>query len=288
MSYIKHKFGKTYFLKFSSTKKNKKTPLIFLHGGPGGTHHYFLPLKSLSKDRDIYMYDQIGGGQSSAISSKQWIIKTFVEELTILVNAWKLDKFILMGSSWGTTLALEFYLAAKKNQVDKLEKIIFQSPLFSTTDWEKDAQKLIKDLPKKTQKVIHYCHEIEATDSKVYQEAVFQYYLKHVLRNEKLLKNPKRKPNPNGNQVYAHMWGPSEFSATGILKTYERANELKKLKIPVLLLCGEFDEATPATVKKYHKIIKHSEFHIIKNASHSISREQPKMLIEIISQFINP
>jgi proline iminopeptidase len=286
MGYIKHKFGKTFFVKFSCTKKNKKTPLIFLHGGPGGSHHYFLPLKSLSKDRDVYMYDQIGGGQSSAISSKLWTINTFVEELSFLVKAWKLEKFILMGSSWGTTLALEFYLAAKIGHKDKIEKIIFQSPLFSTSDWEKDAKILIKDLPKKTQKVIHYCHEIEATDSKVYQKAVFQYYLKHVLRNEKLLKNPKRKPNPNGDMVYAHMWGPSEFSATGTLKTYERVAKLHELKIPVLLICGEFDEATPKTVKKYHKIIKHSDFHVIKKASHSISREQPKKLLKVISTFI--
>jgi proline iminopeptidase len=229
------------------------------------------------------MYDQIGGGESSAIPLKSWAIKTFVDELSILTKAWKLDNFILMGSSWGTTLALEYFLSTKDKRI---EKIIFQSPLFSTTDWEKDANRLIKELPKKTQKIINYCHEIDATDSKVYQEAVFQYYLKHVLRSEKLLKNPKRKPNPNGNKVYAHMWGPSEFKATGTLKTYERAKELKKLKMPVMLVCGQYDEATPETVKKYHKLIKHSEFHVIKNASHSISRENPKDLLKVIKKFI--
>jgi proline iminopeptidase len=283
MSYIKHKFGKTFFYLYKSKSKNKKTPLIFLHGGPGGTHNYFLPLKSLARDRDIYMYDQIGGGQSSATPPKSWVIKTFVDELSILTKAWKLDNFILMGSSWGTTLALEYFLTTKDKRI---EKIIFQSPLFSTTDWEKDATRLIKELPKKTQKIINYCHEIDATDSKVYQEAVFQYYLKHVLRSEKLLKHPKRKQNPNGNKVYAHMWGPSEFKATGTLKTYERVKELKKLKMPIMLICGQYDEATPETVKKYHKLIKHSEFHVIKNASHSISRENPKDLLKFIKNFI--
>lgn len=285
MSYIEHKFGKTFFVKFKCKKKNKNTPIIFLHGGPGSTHNYFLALKSLASDRDIYMYDQIGGGRSSAIAPKLWTIKTFVDELGLLVKAWKLDSFILMGASWGTTLALEYFLRAKHDEKTKIEKIIFQSPLFSTTDWEKDANRLIKELPKKTQTIITYCHEIEATDSKVYQSAVFQYYLKHVLRSEKLLKKP-RKPNINGNKIYAHMWGPSEFKATGTLKSYERVDQLKKLNIPVLLVCGKHDEATPHTVKKYHKIIKHSEFHIIKNASHCISLENPKDLLRVIKGFI--
>ncbi|MDD4975293.1 MAG: proline iminopeptidase-family hydrolase [Bacteriovorax sp.] len=282
MSYVKHKFGKTFFVKHKSKTKNKKTPIIFLHGGPGGTHLSFLPLKSLAKDRDIYMYDQIGGGASSITAPKLWMIETFVEELSVLIKTWKLDRFVLMGASWGTTLALEYFLATKDSRI---ERIIFQSPLFSTKDWENDANHLIKELPDKTQKIINYCHEIEATDSKVYQAAVFDYYLKHVLRNKKLLTKP-RKPNINGNKIYAHMWGPSEFKATGTLKKYERVSHLKKLNIPVLLICGEHDEATPVTVKKYHKIIKNSEFQIIKNASHSISRENPKELLKAIKGFI--
>lgn len=284
MAFIKHKFGKTFYVSHKSKKKNKKTPIIFLHGGPGGTHNYFLALKSLSRDRDLYMYDQIGGGQSSEIKPRFWTVETFVEELTILIKSWKLESFILMGGSWGTSLALEYYLKTKDK---KIEKIIFQSPLFSTSDWEKDALALIKKMPKKTQKIINYCHEIEATDSKIYQVAVFDYYLKHVLRNEKLLRKSGKRPNPHGNAVYAHMWGPSEFKATGTLKTYERASELKKLKMPVLFVCGEYDEARPETSKKYHKKVKDSQFHVIKKASHSIARENPKDLLKCITAFID-
>lgn len=250
---------------------------------PGGNHRYFLPLKSLSKDRDVYMYDQIGGGDSSPIKEKLWKIETFVEELSILTKKWKLEKFILVSVSWGTTLALEYFLATKD---PRIEKIVFQSPLFSTKDWQADADYLITKLPKKTQTVINYCHEIEATDSKVYKKALDEYYLKHVLRvNIPKSKKPK-KPNTHGNQVYAYMWGPSEFKATGTLKNYERASKLKSLKLPVLLVCGQHDEATPRTVEKYHRLIKGSKFKVIKNASHCISRENPTPLIKAIRNFI--
>ena len=228
------------------------------------------------------MYDQSGCGRSSDTPQALWKIETFVEELAILVKAWKLENYILMGASWGTTLALEYFLKTKDKRI---EKIIFQSPFFSTTDWEKDANRLIKDLSASSQKIISYCHEIGATDSRVYQKAVFDYYLKHVLRNKRLLLKPRR-PNLNGNKIYAYMWGPSEFSATGTLKKYERVSHLKKINIPVLLVCGEFDEATPQTVKKYHKLVKDSQFQIIKNASHCISLERPKELIKVVRGFL--
>ena len=53
-----------------------------------------------------------------------------------------------------------------------------------------------------------------------------------------------------------------------------------------MFVCGEYDEATPQIVKKYHQTVKNSEFHIIKNASHCISLENPKDLLKAIKGFI--
>ena len=61
---------------------------------------------------------------------------------------------------------------------------------------------------------------------------------------------------------------------------------MKKINIPVLFVCGEFDEATPETVKKYHKLVKGSKFQIVKNASHCISLEKPKELLKVVKEFI--
>jgi proline iminopeptidase len=47
------------------------------------------------------------------------------------------------------------------------------------------------------------------------------------------------------------MWGPSEFTATGSLRTYERAERLKELNLPVLFTAGRYDEATPSSVEYY-------------------------------------
>ena len=281
MPKLKHPLGITYYESKGSI--NKKTPIICLHGGPGGTSIGHRPLLGLSNDRKVYIYDQIGGGRSTPIKEEKWTIETFVKELDYLIQAWGLEQFILLGSSWGTTLALEYFRYKKGKGI---KAIIFQSPMFSVKDWEVDANKLISKLPRKTQKVIKYCHEIEATDSKVYQKAVFDFYLRHVCRDEEILKSKSKIKNDHGNSIYNGMWGPSEFKATGSLKKYNQVKELRKIKAPVLFICGHYDEATPETVKRYHKLVKGSDFFVVKNASHSILRENPEPMLNKIKDFL--
>lgn len=280
MSTLTHKFGKTFYI--AKGRKSSKAPLICLHGGPGGTHQSFLPLLKKFPDRKIVLYDQIGGGKSTPLPKKHQRTSTFLYELDKLIEHLKIDQFHLYGGSWGTTLALEYYLHTKGRGI---KSITFQSPMFSASDWENDGKRLIKKLPKQTQKVIQYCHEIGATDSKVYKEAVFQYYLKHVLRDKKKL-TKKRAPNLHGQEVYMNMWGPSEFKPTGTLKTYNKVKELRKIKCPVQIIVGEYDEATPQTAKKYAKLIKGAQFDIVKKASHSILNEQPAQMMKLLGDFI--
>ncbi len=282
MSYLLHSLGRTFYKSKGSLRK--ETPLIALHGGPGGMSLGLEPLLSLSGHRKVFIYDQIGGGRSSKIPKKKWAINTFIKEIDILIDHWGISSFHLFGASWGTTLALEYFLKRKSN--GKIKSLIFQSPMFSTKKWEQDAKRLISKLPKKTQKIISYCHEIGATDSKVYKKAVFDYYLKHVLRDQLKLEKKSTFKNEHGHQIYEHMWGPSEFRAIGSLKQYDKTSRLKEINIPSLFICGEHDEATPETTKYFSKQVKESQFKIIKNSSHSILSERPRAILKEIDSFL--
>ena len=68
-----------------------------------------------------------------------------------------------------------------------IKSLVFKSPMFSASDWKKDANKLIAKLPPKNRKLINIYHEIGATDSKVYEHAMMSFYFKHVLRDKKKL-----------------------------------------------------------------------------------------------------
>ena len=280
MAFINHKYGQTYY-----TKKGRsgKTPVVWLHGGPGGMHKSDSEVFQLAEHRPVYCYTQIGGGKSTKTDKKHWTIATFVEELNILVDAWGLDEFHLMGGSWGTTLALEYYLRKKGKGIQSL---VFQSPLFNARDWKMDGRKLIKAMPKQSQHIINTCHKIGATDAKVYKDAMFEFYLKHVLRNKTKLKEMFARKNPNGNKVYEYMWGPSEFEPTGTLKTYSCLAELGKISVPTMIICGEFDEAMPQTGIKYANEIPGCAFAEIKGASHAIWAEKPNKIKTTINTFL--
>lgn len=280
MPYLTHKFGRTYYTKRG---RNTSIPIIYLHGGPGGSHQPDSPVFQLAEKRQVYAYTQIGSGKSSSTAKKFWNIRTFVQELDLLIRGWGLDQFHLMGSSWGTTLALEYYLRKGRNGVASL---IFQSPLFNAMEWRKDGRRLIRGLPKATQKIINSCHEIGATDSQVYKEAMFEYYLKHVLRNKSKLKKKMSSDDPHGRAIYAHMWGVSEFEPTGTLKNFDRVADLSKIQVPSLIVCGEYDEATPKTSLRYANRIEDCSFEVIQGASHSIWSEQPARIRRVINAFL--
>lgn len=280
MAFIEHKLGKTHYTKKG---RNQKTPIIWLHGGPGGTHKPDGEVFQLAQDRQVYCYTQIGGGRSSATDKRHWTINTFVTELSLLIDAWGLQEFHLMGGSWGTTLALEYYLRRRGKGVKSL---VFQSPLFSSQDWKADAQRLIKALPADTRHIIDTCHEIGATDAQVYKQAMKVYYLEHVIRSKKKLDEMFARKNPNGNLVYEYMWGPSEFEPTGTLKSYDKVSELSRIKIPCMIICGEYDEATPSTGVKYANKISGCTFAEVEGASHSIWAEKPARIRRVINEFL--
>ena len=281
MSFIEHRLGKTHFT--TKGKSTDRLPVIWLHGGPGGTHNPNGNLFKLSNNRKVYAYTQLGSGKSSDLNKRQWRISTFVQELQLLVAAWGLKDFHLMGGSWGTTLALEYYL---KVGGQGIRSMVLQSPMLSAVDWQKDANRLIKALPKATQRVIQACQAVGATDARVYQEALALYYSRHVLRRPNKLKAMLARKNPRGAAIYQHMWGSSEFSATGTLADFDQTHRLQDVHCPTLIVCGEHDEATPKTGARYAKRLPQGAFHEIPGASHAIWEEQPHRLKNTINQFI--
>jgi len=94
--------GKIYY-----EEEGQGIPLVLINGGPGGTHHGFHPYFSQLKDvaRIIY-YDQRGTGKSSQDDTgKTYTIKQAVEDLESLRKALKIDKWAVLGWSYGGLLA---------------------------------------------------------------------------------------------------------------------------------------------------------------------------------------
>lgn len=281
---IKSKFGHTYLIRKGPRKKSQ-SPLIVLHGGPGGTSMTVEGLLDLSNQRQVIIYDQMGAGKSSAVDKKHWKISTFVTQLDEIVKSLKLESFHLLGASWGATLALEYY-KYKKGQ--GIRSLLLFSPLISEPAWSKDAKRLVKTLPRKQQNIIATCEKIGATDSKVYRDAMALYYKKYVYRsNKKIPLDMKKYRKMNNPQLYRHMWGTSEFSASGTLKNYDGLPILKKVTCPLLIACGQFDESTPATNRKFARLHGKAEFAQVPKAAHATFWENKKDSLKIAKNFLS-
>ena len=83
-----------------------------------------------------------------------------------------------------------------------------------------------------------------------------------------------------------YMQGPSEFTITGTLKTYNATAFLKDVKVPVLFTVGEFDEADPATVKRQAKMTPGARVVVIDSAAHITTWDNPTKMITAVRDFL--
>ena len=240
-----------------------RTPLILLHGGPGSTHFGMEPLKALSNERPVVFYDQLGCGASDRPDDLSlWRTERFVEELELLRKSLGLHETHILGHSWGTMLATDYYLAHPQGVVS----LVMSSPCISIERWVADCAEYRSELPADVQKVLDRHEEAGTTDSEEYEQATEEFNKRHVFRMDPLPEAVVRGRKGRGKIVYETMWGPNEFYMTGNLKGYDRSGRLGEIKIPTLFSCGRVDEATPATTEWYQSLTPGSEFVVYETA----------------------
>jgi len=82
----------------------------------------------------------------------------------------------------------------------------------------------------------------------LYQKAMKKFYAKYVFGANAVKANLDSIMATVNKDIYAYMWGPSEFMVTGTLKGSDGAEILKEIIVPTLFTAGEFDEILPDIV----------------------------------------
>lgn len=262
--------------------KGDNTPIILLHGGPGVPSYYLNPLAELSNDRPVIFYDQLGCGRSyQDIDTTLMTVESYVEQLEQLRNALGIKDFYLYGSSWGTMLGIDYYLKYPKG----IKALIFSSPCLSAKRWTADADTLIATLPDSIQMAIRTNSKNGTYNSPDYLKAAEVYSKNFVVRKQSAdIDSSFARANL---KIYQYMWGPSEFTALGTLKDFDRTNRLGEIKIPTLFIAGEFDEARPSTVKYYQSLVAGSTFAMMESSGHITMQDNPDQDILTIRNFLN-
>src|SRR5262249_56000851 len=113
--------------------------------------------------------------------------------------------------------------------------------------WVREGETWKGALPQPVRDEIARTEAAGPLDSPEYQSAMMESYKRYLCRRNLRSDDMNKTLEGLGQSVYRTMWGPSEFTATGSLSTYERGEQLKALNLPVLFTAGRYDEATPST-----------------------------------------
>lgn len=263
--------------------EGNKTPLLLLHGGPGAPSYYLEPMKALGKERKLIFYHQLDCGKSDRITDTSLMtVEHYVEELRTLVQHFGLREFYLYGQSWGAMLAMDYYTKFPKG----IKALIFSSPCLSTPVWLADAAKLISQLPGDVQEAVRINEAAKTYNNPDYAQAVQVFYNHYVTLKQPWSAEIERTFSELGSN-YQYMWGPSEFNATGELASFDRTEELAGIKVPTLFVCGEFDEATPASVEFFKNQVPGAQMEVIQGAAHLTMQDKPEQNNEVIRDFLN-
>jgi proline-specific peptidase len=245
------------------------TPLLTVHGGPGGAHDYLEPLEALADERPIIFYDQLGCGLSDRPEDGSlWTLERFVDELAQVRSSLDLRHVHILGQSWGTMLLSEY---VRRCGSDGVSSMVMSGPAIDARMFVEGARSYIPELSKGSRQAIEEGESSSRYDDPAYQRAMNDFYHRHVCRLDPWPECLNRTVSKMGTAVYLKMWGPSEFTCTGTLRDLDNTQTLRELRTPTLFTCGEFDEATPEATRHYSALTPGSEYVMFRGIAHAPS-----------------
>ena len=273
---------------------NPTKKVLLLHGGPGANHEYFQAIDSYFPKESIeyYYYDQLGSSFSDKPKDQSlWTIDRFVDEVEQVRLALGLDEnnFIILGHSWGGILGLEYAL---KHQ-NRMKALIISNMVPSIPDYIKYANDVLapKLDPSVLKKIREYENAGHYTNNEYLGLIEEHYYPKHVLRMPlEEWPNPVTRSLAGLNyEIYLKMQGPSEFGVVGdaLLKEWDRKNDLKNLKIPVLTIGGQHDTMDPKQMEWMSTEVQNGTYLHCPNGSHWSMYDDQETYFNGVTEYIN-
>jgi L-proline amide hydrolase len=271
-------------------RRDDLAPLVILHGGPGCAHDYVESIADLAEisGRPCVLYDQIGCGHSQHIPEAPldfWSVELFLKELeTVTAHFGIAGRYHVLGQSWGGMLGMEHALTHPPG----LRSLVVANSPASMDLWVSEANRLRSQLPAAVQETLLRHEAAGTTDSEEYEQAMMVFYERHVCQVV---------PFPDGLQrtfaqlaedptVYHTMNGPSEFHVVGTMRDWDITPRLPEIDLPVLVISGEFDEATPAVVQPLVDAIPGARWELMKGTSHCSHLEQPERFLGLVETFL--
>lgn len=263
--------------------------VLLVSGGPGLSCDYVRDTHArLAGNRyRVVAYDQLGTGASERPDDTSlWTIERAIEEAEAVRAALDLGRVHYLGQSWGAFMGIDYALAYP----DRLKTLTLEGGVASVSHIEHEWERLRLALGAETVAMLHR-HEAEGTlDHPEYQGAMTLLAYRHVCRLQTWPPALMRSLSPENYNVtmFNTVQGYNELGAiTGNLKGYERLDQLHRIKLPVQLFCGFYDECTPAAQKLMRDRLPDSRLSVFSNSAHLPFMEEPEAYFAILEAFLD-
>lgn len=241
-------------------KPKHNCTLILVHGWGSNLLNYRFLLKYLQEYFRIIAYDLRGHGESDKTES-DYDLQLYADELSCVIDHFKPNNIVLMGHSMGTTIVMNhLYLHPE------IKAAILTS---GSSNFREPFPRIVPlVISKIDEKVKDYLVEIAV--SMLMTRGCPKEVL-HIVREQN-----KRTP--------FHVYRKALLNT---IFTWEKDEDLNKIRNPILILVGKKDLLTPVKdSKKLNEMLPKSRLVIIPGCGHGILMEKGKAVSKIVKEFI--
>lgn len=244
---------------------NLKKSILFVHGFPYDHLMWDSQISELKSKYQCIAYDIRGLGESPS-GDGQFTIESFVDDLERIINELKLNKPVLCGLSMGGYIALR--------AVERMEEM-FSGLILCDTKSEADGNDAKLRRSAGIKKINN------EGIKKFVSDFVPTCFLKESINSSKeyaVIFNRALENNPTG----------VKGCLLAMAARTDTTGYLEKIKIPVLVICGERDSLSPPeSMRELASKIKDAEFVLIPEAAHMAPVENPAVVNSAIKNYLN-
>jgi|WetSurMetagenome_2_1015567.scaffolds.fasta_scaffold14340_3 proline iminopeptidase len=259
----------------------KGRPILFIHGGPGLVHNYFLPYMEslLPYGYQLIFYDQRGNGKSPAYDLDSIKLDVFVQDIESIREKLGIDKLVLFSHSSGGYLA---YLYALKYP-QHIDAIIFcdNGPLTDkgiqeySANWKRQLEqidiKTIKAMPGMTEAAKGMPDElVKITANRFYDKTKVADFI--INSRTDLMSDEK------GQEIRNRLYREMD-------ETLFNQQEYKKPKVYSLLIHGAEDPIPLWTTKQWANILD-ARLEVISKSNHFPFVEKTNEVARLVDEFL--
>jgi proline-specific peptidase len=266
-------------------RRSALPPLLIVHGGPGAASYYLEPFaERMASGRPVVVYDQLGCGRSEKPDDTSlWTLDRACRELDDVRRALGLEECHLLGQSWGGWLSIEYLVRG----TDGIASVVLASTSASIPQFVGEARRLIEAMPEPWRSTLVRLGGRGAYDSPEYQEAVAEFYRRHLCRIDPYPECVERSVAQLPNQVYLTMNGPTEFDVIGSLRTWDRTADLGRIAVPTLVTVGGYDEIPLPCSQTLVDGIAGAHLVLFDESGHMAHEEEPQRYAAVVSAFLD-